>query len=52
MSERKIGPREQQLRDMREANAAKAILASRSVKVKAKGIGNKVVSLKASKRGR
>ena len=52
MSEKKIGPREQQLRDMREANAAKAILASKSAKLKAKGIGNKVVSLKASKRGK
>ncbi len=49
MAESKIGPREQQLRDMREA---KAELLSRSVKLKAKGIGNKVVSLKASKRGK
>ena len=52
MNERKIGPREQQLRDMREAKAAKAVLVSKSVKIKAKGIGNKVVSFKASKRGK
>lgn len=49
MAESKIGPREQQLRDMREA---KAMRASKSVKLKAKGIGNKVVSIKASKRAK
>ena len=50
MSEKaKIGPREQQLRDMREA---KAIRASKSVKLKAKGIGSKIVSIKASKRAK
>ena len=48
----KIGPHEQQLRAMREAKAAKVILASKSAKVKAKAIGNKVVSLKASRRGK
>ena len=49
MSERKIGPHEQQLRNLREA---KVLQASKSAKIKAKGIGNKVVSLKASKRGK
>ena len=49
MSETKIGPHEQQLRDMREA---KAMRASKSVKLKAKGIGAKIVSIKASKRAK
>lgn len=45
MSERKMGPREQQLREMREAKA------SQMVKAKAKVIG-KVKSVKVMKRGR
>lgn len=45
----KIGPHEQQLRNLREAKAERL---SKSVKLKAKGIGAKVVSIKASKRGK
>ena len=37
MSEKKIGPHEQQLRDMREANAAKAILAVKVRKDQSEG---------------
>ena len=58
MSEKKMGPREAELRAMREARAAqeeKRLKASKAqidalTKFKAKGVG-KVVNLKASKRG-
>ena len=50
MSEsKKIGPHEQQLRNLREAKVERL---SKSAKIKAKGIGAKVVSLKATKRGK
>ena len=45
----KIGPHEQQLRDLREAKVERL---SKSAKIKAKGIGSKVVSIKASKRAK
>jgi hypothetical protein len=51
MSEKpKIGPHEQQLRDLREAKVARAGL--KSGKLKVKGIGGKLVTLKASKRAK
>ncbi|HEV8503667.1 MAG TPA: hypothetical protein VGR63_19000 [Casimicrobiaceae bacterium] len=51
MSEKaKIGPHEQQLRNLREAQAARAGL--KSGKLKVKGVGGKLVTIKASKRGK
>jgi hypothetical protein len=53
MAEKKMGPREQQLREWREERVKEnkqLIDKSALTKVKAKGIG-KVTNLKASKRG-
>lgn len=53
MSDKKIGPREQQLREIREKRVEenKRKIDNSVRKVKGKALGTKVVSFKASKRG-